>query len=110
MLIGELKHAGFKVQTIEKDWPGGDAAHPMYCVVFLQTLKRTVTPGAMWAAKRDCCVQGVTTSREKIDCRVKHHRPQSLVQMRPWAAVRAIGCELMKVAAVRPHNKNLVLT
>lgn len=36
VLIGELKHAGFKVQTIEKDSPGGDAAHPMYCVVFLK--------------------------------------------------------------------------
>jgi ubiquinone/menaquinone biosynthesis C-methylase UbiE len=36
VLISELKHAGFKVQTIEKDWPGSDASHPMYCVVFLK--------------------------------------------------------------------------
>jgi len=90
--------------------PAAGCGSPDVLRRFPQTLKRTVTPGTMWAAKRDCCVQGVTTSREKIDCRVKHHRPQSLVQTRPWAAVRAIGCELMKVAAVRPHNKNLVLT
>jgi ubiquinone/menaquinone biosynthesis C-methylase UbiE len=36
VLISELKHAGFKVQTIEHDWPGGDAYHPMYCIVFLK--------------------------------------------------------------------------
>lgn len=36
VLINELKHAGFKVQTIENDWPGGDAFHPMYSVVFLK--------------------------------------------------------------------------
>jgi len=36
VLIREVKHAGFKVQTIEKDWPGGDEYHPMYCVVFLK--------------------------------------------------------------------------
>jgi hypothetical protein len=36
ILITELKHAGFKIQTIENNWPGGDAYHPMYCVVFLK--------------------------------------------------------------------------
>jgi ubiquinone/menaquinone biosynthesis C-methylase UbiE len=36
VLISELKHAGFRVQTIDDDWPGGDAFHPMYCVVFLK--------------------------------------------------------------------------
>jgi hypothetical protein len=36
VLISELKHAGFKIQTIEKDWPGADAYHPMYCIVFVK--------------------------------------------------------------------------
>jgi len=36
VLISELKHAGFKVQTIEKEWPGSDASQPMYCVVFVK--------------------------------------------------------------------------
>jgi ubiquinone/menaquinone biosynthesis C-methylase UbiE len=36
VLITELKHAGFKVQTVEKDWPGGDSSHQMYCVVFVK--------------------------------------------------------------------------
>lgn len=36
VLIGELKHAGLKVQTIENNWPGGDMYHPMYCVVFFK--------------------------------------------------------------------------
>ncbi len=36
VLIRELKHAGFKVQTIYNDWPGRDSYHLMYCVVFLK--------------------------------------------------------------------------
>jgi len=36
VLISELTHAGFKVQSIHKNWPGGDPYHPMYCVVFLK--------------------------------------------------------------------------
>jgi ubiquinone/menaquinone biosynthesis C-methylase UbiE len=36
VLIREVKHAGFQVQAIENDWPGGDAFHPMYCVIFLK--------------------------------------------------------------------------
>ena len=36
LLISELKHAGFKVETIENNWPGSDEYHPMYCVVFLK--------------------------------------------------------------------------
>jgi ubiquinone/menaquinone biosynthesis C-methylase UbiE len=36
VLVGELKHAGFKVQRIDRDWLGGDAYHKMYCVVFLK--------------------------------------------------------------------------
>lgn len=34
VLINEVKRAGFKVQTIENDWPGGDEYHKIYCVVF----------------------------------------------------------------------------
>lgn len=34
VLISELRHAGFKIQTVENDWPGGDEYHKMYCVVF----------------------------------------------------------------------------
>jgi hypothetical protein len=46
VLIGELKHAGFKVQTIEKDSSGGECGSPDVLRRFPQTLKRTVTPGA----------------------------------------------------------------
>lgn len=35
-LISELKHAGFKVQTTYKNWPGGGPHRMMYCVVFLK--------------------------------------------------------------------------
>lgn len=36
VLINELTHARFKVETINKDWPGGDQYHKMYCVVFVK--------------------------------------------------------------------------
>lgn len=34
ILISELTAAGFKVETIDNNWLGGDAYHQMYCVVF----------------------------------------------------------------------------
>lgn len=36
ILINELTAAGFKVETIDNNWLGGDAYHQMYCVVFLK--------------------------------------------------------------------------
>ena len=36
VLISELTQAGFKVKSIDKNWPGGDPDHRMYCVVFLK--------------------------------------------------------------------------
>ena len=36
VLITELKRAGFRVQTVYQNWPGGDQYHKMYCVVFLK--------------------------------------------------------------------------
>lgn len=36
ILISELTAAGFKVETIDNNWLGGDAYHQMYCVVFLK--------------------------------------------------------------------------
>lgn len=34
ILISELTAAGFQVETIDNNWPVGDAYHRMYCVVF----------------------------------------------------------------------------
>jgi SAM-dependent methyltransferase len=34
ILISELTAAGFKVRTIDNDWPSRDAYHDIYCVVF----------------------------------------------------------------------------
>ncbi len=34
ILISELAAAGFEVETISDDWPGRDAHHQVYCVVF----------------------------------------------------------------------------
>jgi ubiquinone/menaquinone biosynthesis C-methylase UbiE len=36
VLINELKHAGFEVQSTYKNWPGGDRYYKMYCIVFLK--------------------------------------------------------------------------
>lgn len=36
VLIGELTRAGFKVETVDKNWPGGEQYHKMYCVVFVK--------------------------------------------------------------------------
>jgi ubiquinone/menaquinone biosynthesis C-methylase UbiE len=36
VLINELKHAGFEVQTTVKNWQGGDQYRKMYCIVFLK--------------------------------------------------------------------------
>ena len=34
ILISELTAAGFHVETIDNNWPAGDAYHQMYCIVF----------------------------------------------------------------------------
>lgn len=34
ILVSELAAAGFKVETVQNSWPGRDAFHQMYCVVF----------------------------------------------------------------------------
>ncbi|HXT87326.1 MAG TPA: class I SAM-dependent methyltransferase [Verrucomicrobiae bacterium] len=36
ILISELTGAGFKVETVQNDWPPGDAYHQLYCVVFVK--------------------------------------------------------------------------
>lgn len=36
VMIGELTHAGFNVETVDKNWPGGDQYYRMYCVVFVK--------------------------------------------------------------------------
>jgi predicted methyltransferase len=34
ILIGELSAAGFKLESVDNDWPSRDAFHEIYCVVF----------------------------------------------------------------------------
>lgn len=34
ILIDELTAAGFRVETVQKDWPGSSEGQPLYCVVF----------------------------------------------------------------------------
>jgi ubiquinone/menaquinone biosynthesis C-methylase UbiE len=36
ILISELTAAGFKVETVQNNWPSHDAYHHVYCVVFLK--------------------------------------------------------------------------
>lgn len=36
VLIREVTAAGFRVESVSKDWPGRDVYHAMYCVVFLK--------------------------------------------------------------------------
>ena len=51
ILIRELTAAGFKIETVQNDWPPGDAYHQLYCVVFVKPDSSNNTPRMRFDAR-----------------------------------------------------------